>query len=256
MKNIKLTCFVVAMALISLLVGFVIFSGGMQSYALTDDYEKIANVDPLVTNLQNILISSDELRVASLVADDVSDEMMLKHILLSLTKEDYSVSFIRPTKIMCYVTKDVFFVSENKCEIRKIKNEKIMEYQKKLFNTSKELIYAEIDYHGMHCKNNGENYYCHIRKYIDETKSFSLIDKVYKKGDKIYLYEYYMLINLNDYDKCLKYFEKDYCADYTNKETVELSSDVVKNNGVYYKHVFQKNDIGGYSLYSSDVIVG
>lgn len=255
MKNAKLTFFVVGMAVILVFMIFVSISGGMESYALTDDYEEIVNVDPLVTKLQAMLLNSDELRIASLDSSELTNEMMLKHILLSMNKEDYSVSFIRPEKITCYVTKGIMFTSEEKCEIRKIKNEKIMEYQKRLFNTSKELQYDEINFQGMHCVNDGEKYYCHINEYVSDIKSYSLIDKVYKHNDNIYMYEYYIMINLADTDKCLKYFTRDYCSNYKDEKNVTLSNDVVKNNGVYYKHIFKLNDMGEYYLSSSEVVV-
>lgn len=253
-KKLLITGFIVGIVLLATGIAFFLFTNADDKFSLEENYEELDIQSEQVQNLTNMLTDSNDLRKAYLDVKELSNDEILKHILISLKKDDYKVVNITPVKIMCYVTDGISFVSDSKCKIWVINNSKIMAYQKKLFNTDKKLSYDEINYQGMHCKNNGKKYYCHITKYTPSDKNFSIIDKVSKNKDEIYIYEYYLNVNLENINKCKQFYPEKLCANYTKVKLSDLTDDVIKDKGVYYKHTFMLNDSGEYYLAYSEVM--
>ena len=90
--------------------------------------------------------------------------------------------------------------------------------------------------------------------YNNSIKDYSMIDKAFKKKDEIIVYEYYLHIDYSNDEVCKKYYGEEYCQE-KKEEIPEIKKDIIKKDGVYYKHTFKKNSLGDYYLYSSDVEV-
>ena len=223
------------------------------SYGLTDK-EKLVNVDiesDEVKNMTAVLSTSDLLRGGYMQADKLDDETVFKQILLSLTESDYEEMNVRPTKIMCQVKWNLWFTSSDTCKIRVIDDEVIKKYEKKLFNIEKDLEIEEISFQGYHCKAS-KKYYCHMTYYSEQNKDYSFIDKAFKKNDEMIVYEYYLHVDYSNDEICKKYYGEEFCAD-KKQDIPDVSKELIKKDGVYYKHIFKKNSSGEYYLYSSDV---
>ena len=208
-----------------------------------------------IQSLYKIVNQKDDLRKASLDNMSIDDETVIKYILVNLTSSDYKDLVVNNVKVICEAAPGVRFHSDRGCNIRVISNATMNNYKKKLFNIAKETPYPNIKYRGLDCINNGTNYYCKIDPYTDSTASFSVLDKVTKYNNEIYLYEYYLKVNLGEKEDCLRYFDSDYCANYKTKEMPTIVDDVIKNKGVYYRHVFRLGDNGNYYLKSSSIFV-
>lgn len=199
--------------------------------------------EPSVSLLYDRINGKNYFRKASLVNTDLSNEEIIKFVLDNIDKKDYTNKTIKPEKITCEVTKKISFTTDDdSCKIIIIKNSKIMEYQKKLFNTEKELKFEDIKYRGYYCKNDGKKYYCLTSKYKDYVLGFSKFKDAYENKDQIVIHEYFLKIDLTDYDYCLNYFDEDFCNDYKKKDVPKLNDDIILNDGVLYEHVFVKSD--------------
>ena len=227
----------------------------MNSYGIkeNEELEKIDAESEEIKNMVSVLSTSDYLRTGYMQVDSLDDETIFKQILLTLDKNDYNELNIRPTKIMCQINGNLWFISSETCKVRVIDKETITNYEKKLFDIDRELNIEEISFEGYHCKFN-KKYYCHITYYKTDTKDYSIIDKAYKSNDEIVIYEYYLHLDYGDDEVCLKYFGEEFCQD-KKQELPELKAEIIKKDGVYYKHIFKKNSLGEYYLYSSDVDV-
>ena len=218
--------------------------------------EKEVNKDSeLIKNLYSIVDQKDDLRKASLDNTTIDDETVIKYILVNLKPEDYYVANIPNLKIICEAAPGIRFNSNKNCNVRVISNDKMNEYKKKLFNIQRDINYTNIEYRGLDCRNNGTNYYCNETPYTSYSTSFSYIDKATKYNDEVYIYEYYLKVNLDQLDDCMKYFSKDYCENYSTQETPILVEDIIKNKGVYYRHVFKLGENNNYYLKSSNIVV-
>ena len=223
------------------------------SYGLSND-EKMVDVDVKseeVTNMISVLSTSDYLRNGNMQADTLDDETIFKQILLSLTPEDYSELNIRPTKIMCQIKNNLWFISSDTCKVRVIDKDVIKKYERKLFDLDRDLDLEEISFQGFHCKLN-KKYYCHMTYYSNSSRDYSFVDKAYKKKDEMVVYEYYLHIDYDNDEICRKYYGDEFCDD-KKKEMPDIDKNLIKKDGVYYKHIFKKNRLGEYYLYSSDV---
>lgn len=254
MKKGYITLGIVLSCLFIAFISFMSFTNGFSKKEVTDN-ETIDVNSETVLALQDILLNGDDLRKAYLSNETISDQEILQYILVNLDKNDYKMKVVIPEKIMCNVTGDIFFISDNVCKVEVISNDKVREYEKKIFGIDRELKYDEINYHGLNCKNNGQKYYCLVNDYVDTYKTYSLVDKAYVNNDEIYLYEYYLKINLLDSTDCNKYYNKTYCDNYLTEQAPEIVSDIVKKDGVYYKHTFKKNEFNLYSLIKSEIVV-
>lgn len=229
---------------ILLLIGFIsIFIVGNFEYGvelLTKS--NLTFNDPKVSLLYKRIDGNNDFRKASLVNTELSDEEITKAILDNIKEDDYTKKNVKVEKITCEVAKGITFTTDSdKCKIIIIKNETMMNYQKELFNTEKELEYNEIKYHGYYCKNDKKKYYCLTSKYKDNIVGFSEFKDAYEIKDKIVIHEYYLKIDLTDRDYCLNYFNEDFCNNYEDKDIPKIDKDTILNNGVLYEHVFSKN---------------
>ena len=207
-----------------------------------------------IQKLYSILNQKDDLRKASLNNESLDDETIIKYILVNLNKDDYRDIWVGSVKVICEAAPGVRFNSDHGCSVRVITKAKMDEYKVKLFNVQREINYSDFEYRGFNCKFNG-NYYCKIDPYEDKSISFSVLDKATKYNNEIYLYEYYLKVNLDQMDDCSKYFSKDYCSNYKGKETPTIVDEVIKNKGVYYRHVFRLGNDGNYYFKSSNIFV-
>ncbi len=218
--------------------------------------EKEINKDSeLVKNLYSIVNQKDDLRKASLDSESLDDETIIKYILVSLKPEDYTVATVPNVKIVCETVPGVRFTSNKPCTIRVISKDKMNAYKKKLFNIDRDINYSNIEYRGLDCRADATRYFCNVTPYTSYSTSFSYVDKATKYNDEVYIYEYYIKVNLNQMDDCIKYFPKDYCENYTTQETPILVDEVIKNKGVYYRHVFKLGEDNNYYLKSSNIVV-
>ena len=209
----------------------------------------------LIKNLYAIVNQKDDLRKASLDNQAIDDETVIKYILVNMKSEDYKVVNVPNVKIVCEAAHGIRFNSNKPCNVRVIANTKMDEYKKKLFNIDRAINYTNIEYRGLDCRNNGTNYYCNETPYTSYSTSYSYIDKATKYNDEVYIYEYYIKVNLNQMDDCMKYFSKDYCGNYATAERPILVDEVIKNKGVYYRHVFKLGENNNYYLKSSNIVV-
>ena len=250
-KSIFVLTFVF-IVVIGVYVSFNIYTN--RSYGITEEKAfKSLNIDSEeIQKLKNILTTSDYLRGGAYSSKNVSQEIMLKQILLSIQEGDYKEKNVRPTKVMCVVKNKLWFMSPDTCKIRIISDDTINKYALKLFNYKGEIKIDEIEFKGLHCKYS-DKYYCHINYYKDSWHDYSLLDKSYKDKKNIYLYEYYLRINSDDEEQCLKYYGEEYCND-KKLDLPEVKDGVIKEDGVYYKHTFKQTALGEYYLYSSEVV--
>ena len=237
----------------SLFLGFITYTERSYGINKSEELESIDVGSDEVKNLVSALSTSDYLRDGYMQVDSLDDETIFKQILLSLDKQDYKDIIVRPVKIMCSVKSNLWFTSSDTCIIRVISNETIKEYEKRLFNTERDLEVNEITFKGYHCKFD-KKYYCHMTYYKEDKQDYSFVDKAFKNKDEIVVYEYYLRVDYSDMDVCLAYYGEEFCND-KKVDIPEISKDIIIKNGVYYKHVFKKNALGEYYLFSSDVQV-
>lgn len=167
--------------------------------------------------------------------ETVSNLDMIHYIFDNLRDGDYEIRRIQPLKIVCQVTDKVSFTSDQVCRVLVVDNKKLNEYKDILFNYYKEIEYVNFDYKGYNCVNDNDNYYCLIEDYEDtlEYQDYSLVDNVYSDGNKVILYEYYLIYRDSE---CNKYYSELYCG--PDSETPKMDEDIIKKYGVYYRHEF------------------
>ena len=219
----------------------------------TERILKSVNIDNKeIKELKNILVTSNYLRDGYYNSNSIDNETKLKQIILSLSKDDYREINVKPTKVMCVVKAKLWFSSATTCKIKVISKETIRKYNIKLFNTDEDIEIEEFTIKGLLCKyNNG--YYCQINPYTENYHDYSLISKAFKDEDTIYIYEYYLRVNTEKEEQCIKYYGKEYCEDQT-KDVPIIKDNIIKDNGVYYKHTFRLNDNNEYYLAISEVV--
>ena len=208
-----------------------------------------------IQKLYKIVNQKDDLRKASLDNESIDDETIIKYILVNMEPTDYKDLNVQNVKVICEPAKGVIFHSDHPCKVRFIPNQNMDNIKKRLFNIDRKVEYKDIQYRGLDCRNNGSSYFCNINGYNDTTASFSVLNKATKYNNEIYLYEYYLKVNLNSQEDCNKYFSKDYCSNYKGKEVPVIVDDVIINKGVYYRHVFRLGNDGKYYLKSSNIFV-
>ncbi len=252
MKKSMFVLIFVLLFISSLYVMFNIYTNS--SYGRqTERIMKSVNVDDKqITELKNILVTSNYLRDGYYNSNSVDNETKIKQIILSLSKDDYREIDVKPTKVMCVVKAKLWFSSSTTCKIKVISKETIRKYNLKLFNSDEDIEIEEFTIKGLLCKYS-DGYYCQINSYSDSWHDYSLISKAFKDEDTMYLYEYYLRVDDSKEDQCIKYYGKDYCSDKT-KELPVIKDTIIKNNGVYYKHTFRLNDNKEYYLAISEVV--
>ena len=208
--------------------------------------------DSTVTNLISLINSNLILRKPSLKVDKLDNDSIMKYILLNLDEDDYKIQKVRPVKITCSIS-NISFISNDTCNIMIISNELFAKKTKEYFNLDREFEYNNFKYYGYDCKNDGKNYYCMHEPYLDNKRKYSLIDKAYKYKDKIVIYEYFLLIDIDNKDICSKYYDTDYCTNPNILEVPELDNEIIRKNGVMYRHTFTIFD-DNYYLKESEIV--
>lgn len=242
MKDVAKTSIVVLVVLFSLIVVFFI-SGNVEYGVSLLQKNNLSQNDPTVSILFNRIKENNDLRKASLVNEDLTSMDIVRFVLDNMTDKDYKKKTYKKEKITCSITNGISFTTDKKaCNVLILKNDTIMEYQKKFFNTERELKYEDIKYHGLYCKNNGKNYYCLTGKYNDEILGYSAFREAYQIKDKVVIREYYLRVNVKNTAKCLQYFDEKYCKNYLKEDKPYLSEDIIKKDGVVFEHVFREKD--------------
>lgn len=209
--------------------------------------------DPDVKLMYESIEDNIYLRRASLDINDLTDTDIIELVMDNLTKDDYTKKTVKADKIVCQVTKKISFnTEEKKCTIRIIENKVFTDYIKKKYNLVKEIKFDDFEYHGYNCKNSGKKYYCTYDTYSEPIRGYSVFDKAYKTKDSLVISEYYVQVDMSDGDRCLTYFDEEYCANYKDMDRKDIDDKLIKKDGVLYEHVFTLVD-GKYYLSNSYV---
>ena len=230
LKDIRDT-FLISCCLLIILIIVLFTTTGFNTKDEITIYQELSIYDEPVKDATAIIDDNELIRKAYYSNSIIENDEIIKMILQKINKNEVKEYTIIPEKIVCKINETVKFISSNNCNIIEITNEQIMEYQLKLFNTSKSLIYNNINYKGLNCINNNQKYYCLVSDYQNNYYEQSYIEKTYLDSDKIVIMEYY---NKTEDKKTLNETE-------------------IINNGVLYKHTFNKNE-HGYYLEESKIV--
>lgn len=211
--------------------------------------------DEKVTTLYERINGNNSLRKAKLVVnDDLTSDDVVLYVFDHLKDDDYKTKKYEAEKIVCQVTNSISFYTDSKsCKVMIIDHQVFYDYQKELYNIDTNIDFKDIDYHGYSCKTDKKNYYCLKSSYDDGIVGYSAFKEAYEEKNTIVLYEFYLRVDLNDEEMCLKYFDDEYCKDSKKDEKREIDEDVIVNNGVLYRHVFRKSD-DNYYLEESAIV--
>lgn len=247
-KEIKYT----GIVSLSLLIIIFIVGVGYPSLSYSITKEKLTEVkdQEVIDAVTKKIDHLDNFRKANINTDTISNYEMLSFIFQNLNEKDYSIKKISPLKIVCQLTDGISFTSSETCNVLIINNKKIDNYKNLLFKYDKELELVDFEFNGLDCKTNGSYYYCLMTDYkYDNDRDFNYIEGVYKVDDMIVVYEYYLSFKF-DHANCMKYYGADVCFDGYEGEYPEIDDEVIKENGVYYRHEFVYEDDELYLLQS------
>lgn len=250
MVDLKKTIFVCLSIIVFLGIISIASNVFASNSSRNENYVKLSITDPDVTILYDKIEKVSELRKASYDSGLASNEDIIKTSIMSLTTEDYVTKTIKPNKIICQVTNSISFVSSKKCKVKIINNDTIMSYQRKIFNTEKVLEYIDLKINGLNCKNNGKKYYCLVNDYNDNRKNYTVIKDAYKDGENIIIRDYYLSILIGNNDRCLSFFNENYCINNSDEE-VNIDDSKIVDYGSLYVNVFVKNENDEYYLAKS-----
>lgn len=252
MKDIIKTVFSVLVVMIILII--VLFAVENAKYGI--EQLKTTNLDlkdPTVQILYDRVKDNTNLRKAQMISEDLTSQEIIYFTISNLTADDYTSKTVKHEKIVCQVTNTIKFYSDSDCKIRIIKNSVFYDYQKKYFGTGNELLFDDFSYYGYDCQNDGEKYYCNITKYSSSVLGYSSFASAYKIDDEFHVKEYYIQIDLSDSNRCLIYFNEEYCNNYLKLDKPTLADKTIIGDGVLYEHIFVKVD-DAYYLKSSSVV--
>lgn len=198
-----------------------------------------SEVKDKVTNKLNYL---NNFRKANINNETITNVEMLSFIFMNLNDKDYDVKKMAPLNMVCQFTDGIGFMSSEICSVILINVNKLKGYNNLLFKYDKELEFVDFKYNGLDCKTNGSYYYCLMNEYMnDNTRKFNVIDGVYKTDDLIVVYEYYLSFEFNQ-ENCIKYYNEKVCDASYKGEYPIIEDDVIRENGVYYRHEFVMED--------------
>lgn len=252
MKDIIKT--VVSVLVVMIILIIVLFAVENAKYGI--EQLKTTNLDlkdPTVQILYDRVKDNTNLRKAQMISEDLTSQEIIYFTISNLTTDDYTSKTVKHEKIVCQVTNTIKFYSDSDCKIRIIKNGVFYDYQKKYFGTENELLFDDFSYYGYDCQNDGEKYYCNITKYNSSVLGYSSFAGAYKIDDEFHVKEYYIQIDLSDSDRCLVYFNEEYCNNYLKLDKPTLADKTIIEDGVLYEHIFVKVD-DAYYLKSSSVV--
>lgn len=209
--------------------------------SLIKDMEEISLNDEEKKQFQNLVNNNELLRKAYFSSDNITNDEMLQFILTGISPENYITRLGGNNGTICSIDW-IDFSYETECLFRIITNETIMNFQKKFFNTENELVYNDINYKNLECKNDGVVYYCLVKTYDNNINYYSLIDSVYKDENKYVIRDYYVSINMNNMKECTDYYNYNYCINYPNIDSMHINEDMVKSKGTLFEYVFIKDN--------------
>ena len=249
LKTIIKTIILSAFIVLGLFIGLNVYN---KSHAILEESTRndLALTDPTVLLLMNKVNGSNLFHDASFSSDRIDEEFVIHYTIDNLAKEDYSTKVVEHKKSLCEVTGKILFTSTSDCNIRIIKNDVFSNKVKNDFHKEIELSYPNFNYKGYFCKNDGKRYYCLMSKYQETIKNFSVLKEAYEEDDKIIIYEYYLFVDLNDKDSCYLYLNKDYCDKKNVNEEIIILDDIIKDNGILYRHEFVREEEQYYYLQS------
>jgi hypothetical protein len=252
MRDFIKTWIVTGIVLLCMVVAFFIASNLEQGIEMLTRTE-LPFSDPDVKLNYDKIANNSDLRRAKLDVNDLTDPEIYKLVIDNLTKDDYSKKTIKADKIVCQVTKKVFFYTDDKeCNIRIIKTELFNKYIKDNYNLDKEIEFTNFNYGGYDCRLDGKKYYCEYTSSKKYVQGYSEFISAYKSKDTMVISEYYLQVDLSDGERCNTYFDEEYCADYKKAKRTDIDSKIIKRDGVIYEHVFSLVD-GKYYLQQSYV---
>lgn len=242
MKDVTKTGALVGIVLLLLII-IIFIIGNIKYGAQLLTRTTIVENDPTIKILSEQIENLNVLRKASLVNSDLSSDEIIKYVISNITEEEYTSKSIKLKKTVCEVTDKILFsVNENtKCQIMIINNDTFDEYQKRFFGVENKVSFDDFKYHGLNCKNDGTKYYCLVGDYENTVLDYSTFKSAYSEKDKIVIQDYYLRVNLEDKNRCLKYFDNDYCENYNTMDKPELDKEIIENDGVLYEYVFKDN---------------
>lgn len=253
MKKIVYVLVFWLVCILSLYLGFYRYTNN--SYGVKNN-NKVIELDTNSDEIKNLtkdLITTDYLRYGFINTYELTDEIKLKQILYTMDEKDYKEITVRPTKVMCLINNNLWFMSVDPCKVRVIEKDVIANYMMKLFNSEEELIVDEIEFGKFHCKYK-KKYYCHMTYYENSERSYSYINKAYRdEKDNIYVYEYYLHFDYDNDELCKRYYTEEFCND-KKLEVPNVDNKKIIEYGVYYKHIYKKNKNGEYYLFNSEVV--
>lgn len=242
MKDLVKTFVVTGVVLLCMLVAFFIVSNVEQGIELLTRSD-LPKSDPDVALLYKTIENNSDLRKASLVINDLTDAEIYKLVIDNLNKDNYSKKTVKAEKIVCQVTKKVFFYTDGKsCDVRTIKTSHFTDYLKKNYNLDREIEFTNFNYGGYDCRLDGKKYYCRYTSTKDYVHGYSSFKDAYKTKDSIVISEYYVQVDISNGDRCRVYFDEEYCTDYKNMGREKIDEKKIQKDGVLYEHVFRLVD--------------
>lgn len=252
-KDIAKTCILVCSVLVIALILLFIIGNIKYNVELLTRNKLIEN-DPTVKILFDRINGETVLRKAKLKTSDLTNEEKIIYIVENLNKDDYEVKKVKTLKNVCTINENISFnIEKGDCEILIVDNDIVMDYQNRLLGISDTLEYSEFSYHDKECKNDGTKYFCLLKKSNNSILGYSLFDGAYSEKDKVIINEYYLQIDVSNEKKCNKYFDRDYCENYLEREKPNLDEQRIKEDGVLYEHIF-KDGNSSYYLEESFIV--
>lgn len=246
--SIVVVVILILMAIVFLVIGNIKYD--KENIPRNELIENEPTVSLLFDRIENQTIN----RKAKLINDEMSTVEVTKYILENLDDKDKNIKKYKGNKEFCVINSNILFeTNANECNVLILNSEQIMSYQKKYFGIEKKLEYEDFQYKGYTCKSGEDEYYCLINKYNDYIYGYSAFDSAYEGKNMVVIKEYYFQIDVSDNDKCLMYFDEEYCNNYTKKERPYLDKDIIKENGVLYKHIFRETS-DNYYLENSFIV--
>lgn len=242
MRDLIKTAIGTGIVLLCMIVAFFIVTNVEQGIELLTRTD-LPKTDPDVEILYKRIENNHDLRRASLNINELTDPEIYALVIDNLGKKDYTKKTVKSEKIVCEVTKKVFFYTDGKsCDIRIIKTSLFNDYIKNNYNLDREIEFTNFNYGGYDCRLDGKKYYCRYTSTKDYVHGYSDFVSAYKTKDTIVISEYYLQIDISDGNRCREYFDEESCADYKNMERQELDAKVIRKDGVLYEHIFSLVD--------------
>ena len=233
MKNdVKKTTFLVLIILTFLFLSLLIFNINNDSKEnnVTSELEES---DPLVSKALKDIDKLSQIINANIKNEDLSSLDIIKFAFANIEEKDFKTTKVKSKNISCTVGENISFYADTKyCNIKIISNDYIKNIEKSFFNQNIISTFPEIEYNNLYCKNDNKNYYCMGDYQENNLLTYKKFVTSYIEDEELIIYLYHLNIDLDDQNRCLKYFNEDYCKNYNNQEKPEINDDIIKKDGV------------------------